>query len=205
MTGSDERGSAPVAGLVLAAGEGRRFGSPKALVEVDGELLVDRAVRALHEAGCEPVVAVLGAAARNVVAAARLDDAVVIVNDGWPEGMGSSLRCGLSALAGVGAAATVVLLVDQPGVSSDVVRRLVEGWRRDTRSAVVASYDGKPRNPVVLDAAVWSAVAAGATGDMGARGWLRAHPDAVVEVACDDLGSADDIDTPADLTHYLED
>ncbi|MCW2672465.1 MAG: hypothetical protein JWP14_1054 [Frankiales bacterium] len=195
----------PVAGLVLAAGEGSRFGSPKALLALDGELLVDRAVRVLRDAGCEPVVVVLGAAAADVAGGADLSGAVVVVNGDWSEGMGSSLRCGLAALSDRGAAATVVLLVDQPRVSASVVRRLAQQWRSGDRPAVVASYAGEPRNPVVLDAAVWPAVAAMAVGDVGARGWLRAHVDEAAEVACDDLGSAVDIDTRADLTQLLED
>ena len=187
-----------VAGLVLAAGAGRRFGGPKALVDLDGEVLVDRAIRMLADAGCAPVVVVLGAAAPDVVARARLDHAVVIVNDGWDEGIGSSLRCGLAALTDLRAAAAVIALVDQPQVTAAVVRRLVDGWR-DGRPARVATYDGKRRNPVLLAAQVWAAVSAVARDDEGARAWMRAHPDDVEEVACDDLGRPADIDTPADL------
>jgi CTP:molybdopterin cytidylyltransferase MocA len=187
-----------VAGLVLAAGAGRRFGGPKALVVLDGELLVDRAVRTLHDGGCAPVVVVLGAAAADVVARARLDGAVVIVNDDWATGMGSSLRCGLAASADLGGHAVVVALVDQPLVTAGVVRRLVGGWAVG-RPARVASYDGQPRNPVLLPAAVWPEVSAMATGDQGARAWLRAHPQLVETVACDDLGGPADIDTAADL------
>lgn len=190
------------AALVLAAGEGKRYGGPKALVALDGELLVDRAARVAHEAGCAPVVVVLGAGAREVVRTAHLDDAIVVVNDDFATGMGSSLRCGLAALHDQGAAAAVVLLVDQPGVGDKTVRRLVDAWRADGRSAV-ASYDGQPRNPVLLDATTWADVSASAQGDVGARGWLRAHAGDVQLVACDDLGSAVDIDTPADL-HRLQ-
>lgn len=189
----------PVAALVLAAGEGRRFGRPKALVELDGELLVDRAVRVAHQAGCEPVVVVLGAAAQDVVRAAALDHAVVVVNDAWSEGIGSSLRCGLAALTDNCALAAVVLLADQPGVTAETVRRLADTWRASGAPAVVASYDGRRRNPVLLDAATWPEVAAGARGDTGARAWLQAHDDTVMVIACDDLGSEDDIDTLADL------
>ena len=71
------------AGLLLAAGEGRRLGRPKALVDVDGELFVERVVRVLRDGGCDPVVVVLGAAAADIVGRARLDDVVVVVNDGW--------------------------------------------------------------------------------------------------------------------------
>ena len=190
------------AGLVLAAGAGRRLGRPKALVELDGELLVDRAVRVLRESGCDPVVVVLGAQATDVVAAALLDRAVVVVNDGWSGGMGTSLRCGLTAVRDVGAADAVVLLVDQPRVGAAHVRRLLD--RRDERPAVVAAYGGEPRNPALLAASVWDDVCAAAVGDVGARAWIRAHPDQVLAVACDDLGGDLDIDTADDLARLAE-
>lgn len=192
-----------VAGLVLAAGSGSRFGGPKALVELDGERLVDRAVRTMSEAACEPVVVVLGCCAAEVVAAAALDHAVVVVNDDWASGMGSSLRTGLGALTGHPVEAAVVGLVDQPLVTSRVVRRLIDS--RPSRPAVVASYGGSKRNPVLLERAIWDDVCAAAVGDVGARAWLRAHPDDVLAVACDDLGSDMDIDTPADLHRLAED
>jgi CTP:molybdopterin cytidylyltransferase MocA len=185
------------AGLVLAAGAGRRLGRPKALVEIDGELLVDRAVRVLAEAGCAPVVVVLGAQATDVVAATTLDRAVVVLNDGWADGMGSSLRCGLHAVEDLGAADVVVLLVDQPYVGVEHVRRLLD--RRGERAAVVASYGGEPRNPALLNASAWPSVCELAVGDVGARAWMRAHPEQVLAVACDDLGGDIDIDTAADL------
>lgn len=191
--------SQPVpAALILAAGEGKRFGGPKALASLDGDLLVDRAVRVAHQAGCAPVFVVLGAAAPEIVHAAALDHAVVVVNDDWATGMGSSLRCGLAAVADNGAAAAVILLVDQPFVGVATLARLTDAWRAGARAAV-ASYDGRPRNPVLLDATTWSEVAASAQGDIGARDWLRAHADDVQLVACDDLGNDIDIDTPDDL------
>jgi nicotine blue oxidoreductase len=191
------------AGLVLAAGGGRRFGGPKALVTYDGELRVARATRTLTEAGCAPSGGVLGADADRVVAQARLEGCVTLVNDGWQEGMGSSLRCGLSALGDLHAPAVAVTLVDVPDVTPDAVRRLAVAWARGA-AAVVATYDGEPGHPVVLDVSVWDEVASAAVADTGARAWLRAHPDAVVEVACDDLGRHDDIDTPDDLTRLQE-
>jgi CTP:molybdopterin cytidylyltransferase MocA len=190
------------AGLVLAAGAGRRLGRPKALVEVGGELLVDRAVRVLHEAGCDPVVVVLGAAAPDVIAAASLDRAVVVVNDGWADGMGSSLRCGLATVRDLGAADVAVLLVDQPGVGAAHVRRLLD--RRGERAAVVASYRGETRNPALLAASTWDGVCELAVGEAGARAWMRAHPDEVLAVACDDLGGDTDIDTADDLARVEE-
>lgn len=192
-----------VAGLVLAAGAGSRLGRPKALVEYDGELLVDRAAGTLSAAGCDPVVVVLGCSAGEVAERADLGHAVVIVNDDWASGMGSSLRTGLRALEELAVDAVVVGLVDQPLVTSDVVRRLIDA--RGARAAVVASYGGSNRNPVLLDRAIWGDVCDSAIADVGARAWLRAHPDDVLAVACDDLGSDIDIDTPDDLLRLAED
>jgi CTP:molybdopterin cytidylyltransferase MocA len=189
-----------VAGLILAAGAGSRLGQPKALLRLGDELLLDRAVRTLGQAGCAPVVVVLGASAQVAAAAISSASVEIVPNPDWATGMGSSLRAGLASLTGR-ADAAVVSLVDQPGMTAATVERLVAAWRADGRAAV-ATYGGAPRNPVLLPAATWAQVAASAVGDQGARAWLRAHPGQVSEVACDDVGSADDIDTPADLRRF---
>ncbi|MEP6760530.1 MAG: nucleotidyltransferase family protein [Sporichthyaceae bacterium] len=180
-----------VAGLVLAAGEGRRFGAPKALVELDGERLVDRAVRVLREGGCDPVYVVSGAVNVDV------PGATAVVNGQWQTGMASSLRAGLEALPDA-ADAVVISLVDQPGIGADVVGRLVR--RLDEgHQLVVATYDGNPRNPVGVARPLWPAVCAAAVDDEGARAFIRGHPDLVDAVECADIGDPTDIDTPADL------
>lgn len=181
-----------VAGLVLAAGSGSRLGTPKALVELAGERLVDRAVRVLREGGCDPVLVVAGAAELDV------PGATVVVNPDWTGGMGSSLRAGLAALVGTDAAAVVVALVDQPGIPAAVTSRLLAAFGAGA-SVVTATYAGKRRNPVLLARGTWTEVARLAEGDAGARPYLAAHPDQVTPVACDDLGDPDDIDTAADL------
>jgi nicotine blue oxidoreductase len=180
-----------VAGLLLAAGEGRRFGRPKALVEFGGERLVDRGVRTLRAAGCGPVVVVMGAAPIEVIGA------VVVPNPGWRAGMGSSLRTGLAALPS-GCPAVVIALVDQPLVTAAAVQRLTEAYDNGARAAV-ATYDGAPRNPVLIAAEHFAAVRESVVGDAGARAFLRAHPELVTKVPCDDVAAPDDIDTPEDL------
>ncbi|MGI5202814.1 nucleotidyltransferase family protein [Spirillospora sp. CA-108201] len=179
------------AGLLLAAGEGRRLGRPKATLELDGERLVDRGVRTLRDGGCSPVLVVAGAAQIEVVGA------VVVPNPGWRDGMGSSLRAGLAALP-PGCPAVVVALVDQPLVTPAAVRRLVAAFGEGAGVAV-ATYGGAPRNPVLLGAGHFAGVAEAAIGDQGARGYLRAHPELVTPVPCDDVAAPDDIDTPEDL------
>ena len=88
-----------VAAVVLAAGGGRRYGMPKALVEYEGSLLVERAVRTAR-AVCDPVLVVLGAQAVDVWRQADLGGAAVLANKDWETGMASSLRTGLDGLRG---------------------------------------------------------------------------------------------------------
>lgn len=191
-----------VAGLLLAAGSGSRMGTPKALVELAGRLLVEGAHAALNDGGADPVLVVLGAAADEVVARAVLPGAVVVVNPDHANGMGSSLQVGLTALTTSAPEidAVVVGLVDQPGAGAEVVRRLIAAAGDYPRAeALPAGYDGVGRNPVLLRRSCWAEVAASVSGDTGARTWLQANPDRVQVVECGDLGSPDDLDTPADL------
>ncbi len=184
-----------VAGLVLAAGAGRRYGRPKALVRLDdGRLLVERAVGTARDAGCRPVVAVLGADAARVRAHADLGDAVPLENPDWPTGMGSSLRAGLAALAETAVVAAVVLLVDMPGITAEAVRRLVVHAGPETLA--VAGYGARRGHPVLLGRDHWPGVAASATGDVGARDYLRRHAAQVRVVRCDDVADDTDLDVP---------
>jgi nicotine blue oxidoreductase len=177
-----------VAGLVLAAGAGTRFGQPKAPVVLDGERMVDHAVRVLSEGGCAPVVVVLGAWVGEV------DGADIIVNDDWPEGMGSSLRAGLAALSEqTTAEAVIVTLVDLPGLTAEAVRR-VAGTDADL---VVACYSGERGHPVKLARRHWAEVIAVARGDEGARRLLRDRDD-VVLVEVGDVAEGYDVDVPVE-------
>ncbi|MEU4397531.1 nucleotidyltransferase family protein [Micromonospora orduensis] len=182
------------AGLLLAAGAGRRYGRPKALVEFDGESLVRRAVRLLSDGGCAPVHVVLGAGADEVP---DLPGAVPVRHDGWADGLGSSLRRGLASLGG-DVPAAVVALVDQPLLSPVAVRR-VRAAHAGGAVVAVATYAGRPGHPVLLGREAWPLLDRYAVGERGARDLLRDHPDLVVEVPCDDVGSPADVDTPADL------
>ncbi|RTL64715.1 MAG: nucleotidyltransferase family protein [Pseudonocardiaceae bacterium] len=183
------------AGLLLAAGAGRRMGGPKALVRLDGRPLVLRAVDVLRAAGCAPVVVVVGAAADEVRALLPAD-VTAVEAEGWADGMGASLRAGLAAL-GEGVDAAIVHLVDLPGVTAAAVARLGAAGASRTDLAR-AAYDGRAGHPVLLGRDHWAAVSESATGDAGARGYLAGNPD-VVLVECGDVAEPDDVDTPEQL------
>lgn len=175
-------------GVLLAAGAGRRYGSPKALAHAGGWLRT--AVAALAGGGCDEVLVVLGAEAAR--ARPLVPPGVrVLVCAGWSEGMGASLRTGLEAAAGSTADRAVLHLVDTPDVGADVVARVLAAGG----SVVRAAYRGVAGHPVRLDREHWAAVAVSATGDRGARAFLRGRDD-VVLVECGDLATGVDIDTP---------
>ncbi len=183
--------TARVAGVLLAAGEGSRLGRPKALVELGGRTLAERGVALLRDGGADPVLVVTGAVPLSMAGAHA------VANPDWRTGMGSSLAAGLRAL-GAGCGAAVLALADQPLVGAEAVRRLIAAYR-DGAGVAVAAYGGEPRNPVLIAREHWESVLELATGDTGARPFLRAHPELVTLIECADTGSAYDVDTPEDL------
>lgn len=186
-----------VAGLLLAAGAGRRFGSPKALVSFQGKLFVDSAADLLRAAGCEPVVVVLGASAAEVRATASLDGVTVVDNPDWESGMGSSLRTGLHAV-GI-ADAVVVLPVDTPGVTVAALHRLMA--LAEPKALARAVYDGEVGHPVLIGSDHFAGVVASAGGDQGARDYLKANT--VRHVECADVANGADVDHPSDMPSDL--
>jgi nicotine blue oxidoreductase len=187
-----------VIGLVLAAGGGRRYGMPKALVEFHGRPFVRHAVDVAVAGGCAQTVVVVGAEAARVRAAAP--DLTYVDNPEWPSGMASSLRAGLAAVTGTPATAVLVLLVDMPGVTPEAVRRVVAHAGPD--ALVMGGYGERRGHPVLLGRDHWAGVAASASGDKGARDYLRAHAGTVQVVAVGDVADDVDVDTPEVLARY---
>ena len=181
-------------GLLLAAGAGRRMGTPKAVVSDESGSWLVRGLTNLSAGGCDRVTVVLGAEtveSRALLASTAVRSRVVVAED-WDEGMGASLRAGLRSLADSADEAVVVLLVDLPDLVPAVVARVVAAG--DGPAALArASYDGKPGHPVLLGRDHWAGVVETARGDRGARDYLAAHRVTLVE--CGDLATGRDVDS----------
>jgi CTP:molybdopterin cytidylyltransferase MocA len=186
-----------IAGLLLAAGSGRRFGRPKALVDTGGGPWVLRSLDTL--AATDRRLVVVGAAADEVVALVP-PDVTVVRNAGHQGGMGSSLRAGLAALtADRDVDAALVMLVDLPDVPAAAVERVLEAAGDDPRASLArARYRGVPGHPVLIGRDHFAGVIAAAVGDRGARDYLAAAD--VRSVDCSDLATGDDQDQPGPVT-----
>jgi CTP:molybdopterin cytidylyltransferase MocA len=184
-------------GLVLAAGEGRRMGGPKALLrDESGTPWVVRTVRVLQQGGVDDVVVVVGAAADEVRAVLLAENVRVVAADDWSEGMGASLRAGLRRLVGLDdVTAALVCVVDTPGLNAAVVGRVAALAGPDVLAR--ATYDATPGHPVLLGSAHFGALLDVAGGDAGARDYLSRRGTRAVE--CADLADGTDVDAPEDL------
>ncbi len=175
-----------MAGVLLAAGAGTRYGMPKVLAN-DGSWL-RACVTALAGGGCDDIVVVLGAALVGVPAPAR-----AVVADNWEEGLSASVRTGVAAINVTDAAYVVLHAVDTPDVSAEVVRRVLDAARSSSSGLARARYGDRPGHPVVIARTHWPDLLDGLQGDEGARAFLAGRTD-VVAVDCADLASGQDID-----------
>jgi CTP:molybdopterin cytidylyltransferase MocA len=182
-----------IGGIVLAAGQASRFGTTKQLALLEGRPLLEHALRAITVAPVGHVIVVLGAGAEDVIAGVDLHGAEPCLCPRWQEGQAASLACGLAELSDT--EAVVVILGDQPRISPDAIRRVISA-RGEGALAVRATYGGDPGHPVLLERRLFGRMR-NVTGDHGARNLLMSVP--VREVACEDLGGGEDVDTPAEL------
>jgi CTP:molybdopterin cytidylyltransferase MocA len=183
-----------VAGLILAAGAGTRFGDEtKQLADLRGRPLLSYALEAMTNA-VERVVVVLGHDADEIQARIDFGSAEVVVCDDWARGQGFSLRRGVAALAG--ADAVVITLGDQPFITPQVISGAL-AQLDEPFDAVRAVYEGAPGHPVVLGPRVLAAVDE-LEGDAGARELLARF--SVRKWEAGHLASATDIDTQEELS-----
>jgi nicotine blue oxidoreductase len=183
-----------IAGLVLAAGAGQRFGGGKMLAPLRGRPLLAYAIDAMRASVARSTVVVLGDDHERVRAEVELSGMRVVVNDDPGRGLSSSLRIGLDALDGSEVEAVVITLGDQPLIGAAAIDRVVAGGRG--RPAARATYGGVPGHPVLLSRSLL-ARARELSGDVGARALLDGPE--LHHVACDDLASPQDVDRVEDL------
>ena len=188
--------------IILAAGESKRLGNPKQLLSFDGDTLLARVAKTACESMMYPVIAVLGAHAGKIRPTLNIPGLNVVNNEHWQEGMASSIRAGLTSMMerypqvdGI-----LILVCDQPYLSHDLIKALIEAQRDAGLPAAAASYSGKLGTPALFHKSLFSALML-LSGDKGARKMLEQMREDVVEVDFE-MGDVD-IDTQADYERLL--
>ena len=189
--------------LILAAGAGRRMGGrAKCLLEVQGQSLLERLVRAVRGLGLYTPVLVLGHHAAEIQAhLAQWPDHLTprhVFNPAPEDDPASSLHLGLRALDS-DVQAVMVLLADQPLINAADIGGVVEAFQRRPAGSqvLVPTVDGVPGHPVMFDAAVRADLLAAPGTSL--REWRAAHPQATWSWAGDNAHHTRDLDTPADV------
>lgn len=190
--------SGQVAAVVLAAGASSRMGRPKPLLPIEGTSYLEHVLAKIRGAGSDPVVVVLGCKADKVRARTEFNDALVVENDLWRQGMLSSIQAAVLMLRQrPRVEAMMILPVDQPRVSMSTMRKVVQAWAATRAPVTVPTYQGHRGHPVVFDRSTWRDLLA-APADEGARSVVRQCGEAVDRVAVDDPWILTDADTPAE-------
>jgi molybdenum cofactor cytidylyltransferase len=184
---------------VLAAGSASRFGAPKQLAKFQGEPMLQRALVRASAVGAHVVSVVLGAHAQEIVATLGPGSATLVVNRDWAEGIASSIRAAVQALPG-SCSALMLLLADQPLVTAENLKTLVQAWRRQRRHIIASQYGAVTGVPVIFPRWCFADLLA-LRGDQGARVVLRRYPDNVVRIANPEAEV--DIDYPGDLDELV--
>jgi molybdenum cofactor cytidylyltransferase len=191
-----------ISGILLAAGESRRMGSPKALLRYQGQTFIERICTAFLTAGVDELIVVLGARAaelrRSLPTHVNLR---TVENPRYFQGQLSSLMTGIGALSPESEAA-VVNLVDHPLVTVETITALLASFRAAPLPILIAAYQGRRGHPVLFSSQVYGEILA-APLDQGAKVVVRKDPSRVREVQLDDPGILADIDTPEDYTRHI--
>ncbi|HEV8376252.1 MAG TPA: nucleotidyltransferase family protein [Candidatus Polarisedimenticolia bacterium] len=184
-----------IGALILAAGDSRRMGRPKALLPLEGGTFLEVLTGRLCAAGVGPILAVLGDSAQEIGLAVKLSLLRVVINPDPSRGQLSSIHCGLESLAEGEVDALFLAPVDSPRVAIETLRRMIQAL--SNHPLVVPVYQGKRGHPALFSASMFHALRR-APLDVGARAVVHATASRL-ELPCDDPAVLEDFDTPAQV------
>lgn len=193
-----------IVGIVLAAGESLRMGSPKALLKIGNQTFLHHIVETVSNSAIDRTIVVLGAQAREIQDELGDINAQMVVNERFSEGQLSSILKGLETAERDSPEGIIIHPVDHPAVNAEVIRSLISAFRETRSPIVLPVYRGRRGHPVFLSAEVFDTLKR-ASPNVGARSVIWNHADDVYEVETDDEGVVRNIDTPEDYEHLQKD
>jgi len=195
----DER---PLAAAILAAGESRRMGSPKALIPYRGTTFAGHLLDVIQHPRVGIVRLVLGAGADRIRGRLQLDPAVIVLNPDWPSGQLSSIQAAVRSLPRDATSGLMLCPVDHPIISAELVARLIAEFDSTGSAIVLPTYRGKRGHPVIFRTSIYDELLAAAP-DVGARQVVWAHQAEVVEVPTEEKGIVLNLNDPETLKHAI--
>jgi molybdenum cofactor cytidylyltransferase len=186
-----------IAGLILAAGESSRMGTPKATLAYRGQTFLELIVATLRTAGLERIVVVLGHRAEDIRRQVKIEPAQVVINPDYRSGQTSSLQAGLRSLVADDLEGVLLCLVDHPVVAVATVESIVTSFRTCGAPVVIPTYQGRRGHPVLLGRQVIEELL-GLSADAGADSVVRRYRPATQYVEVEDRGVVIDVDDPED-------
>jgi molybdenum cofactor cytidylyltransferase len=185
-----------ISSVILAAGASRRMGRPKQLVRLGGKTVLRHVLDSVRASTVNEIVVVLGHNAKEVAATLAGGEHKIVINPQFSSGMSSSIRRGLGAVD-ARAEAVLIVLGDQPYVSTGIIDRLVQEYAAGSHQIVVPTCGGRRGHPVIFGRKYWPELQA-LRGDVGGKDLLRRHAEDVLEVEVEETGILVDIDRPED-------
>jgi len=192
-----------LAAAILAAGESRRMGTPKALLPYRGKTFVEHLLEVTRHPRVGVARVVLGAGADTIREKSRLAPETIVVNPDWPKGQLSSIQAAIRSLPDGGTEGLLLCPVDHPLVSAALVARLIEEFDSSGKLIVLPTYRGRRGHPVIFRAALYPELLAAAP-EVGARQVVWAHAADLLEVATEEEGVVLNLNDPETLKRATE-
>jgi molybdenum cofactor cytidylyltransferase len=191
----------PTAGIILAAGESKRFGRPKQLLQLKDRFLIEWVLDAALASELSRIILVLGYAHQKIQKALgkklRHAKLQIEINPHYQKGQSQSLQVGLSSVINV-FPAVMFLLADQPLVDAAAINCLLNQFWSAEKDICVPAFRGKRGNPSIFSQKFYKHIMK-IKGDIGARQIIKTHPERVLEIEIKDPLLFSDVDTPEDF------
>ncbi|MDI6803544.1 MAG: nucleotidyltransferase family protein [Bacteroidota bacterium] len=188
-------------GVILAAGESIRMGSPKALLQIKGKTFLQHLVATLRNAGLHEISVVLGHDSDKIIA--QLPDLKIdfVINENYQKGQLSSIQVAIKS-APNDCDAIMICPIDRPLISSELIKKLIEAYSKTKPPIVVPIFDAKRGHPIIFSSSLFSELMR-APHDIGARAVVWAHHNEVIEVPTGEEGILINVDTPEIFEKYI--
>jgi molybdenum cofactor cytidylyltransferase len=193
-----------ISAILLAAGESKRMGRPKQLLEWQGKTLLQHVLESLINSNADDIILVLGHETDRIRKSLPALQIKIVINPDYKQGMASSLRQGLLAMD-PRSEAFLVCLADQPGIGPEIMNNMIREFQQaDPKRGIVRPvYRGLRGHPVLIGAQ-YLQEALQLQGDVGARQILMNHPEDILEIDVDKDVVLKDIDTPEEYQKYTK-